>query len=427
MGHRARGLHRRRQCLGLFPPRSCAQPRLSLGRGRHRRLRRRPAALCLGLALWNGRDPILKERLFGLTNGEGNHGEDVKELYYYLDAHAEPCLSADALQISAGRLSLRAAASRRIAGAASNDREYELHRHRRLRRGPLFRRRGRICQGGARRHPDAGHRRQSRPRRGRRCMCCRSSGRATPGRGRADAPTPAAARPRRTTRSTAAHPSLPRDALASADGAARAAVLRQRDQSARGSAASDAGRLLQGRHQRLRRRGRRARGQPGAGRHQVRGASPARRSPAGGNGRACACGCRPMDAAQRPFGRFRRDHSQRRRAEADAFYAALQRRHRRSGRAPRAAPGVRRHALVEAVLLLRRSGNGSTATRRSRRRPQAASTGRNAEWEHLNNADIISMPDKWEYPWYAAWDLAFHCVAAGADRSGVRQATSCCC
>ena len=42
--------------------------------------------LCLALALWNGRDPILKERLFGLTNEEGNHGEDVKELYYHLDA-----------------------------------------------------------------------------------------------------------------------------------------------------------------------------------------------------------------------------------------------------------------------------------------------------------------------------------------------------
>ncbi len=42
--------------------------------------------LCLGLSLWNERDPILKERLFGLTNGEGNHGEDVKELYFYLDA-----------------------------------------------------------------------------------------------------------------------------------------------------------------------------------------------------------------------------------------------------------------------------------------------------------------------------------------------------
>ena len=41
--------------------------------------------LCLALALWNERDPILKERLFGLTNAEGNHGEDVKEYYFYLD------------------------------------------------------------------------------------------------------------------------------------------------------------------------------------------------------------------------------------------------------------------------------------------------------------------------------------------------------
>src|SRR5450755_210476 len=41
--------------------------------------------LCLALGLWNGRDPILKERLFGLTNAEGNHGEDVKECYFYLD------------------------------------------------------------------------------------------------------------------------------------------------------------------------------------------------------------------------------------------------------------------------------------------------------------------------------------------------------
>jgi hypothetical protein len=42
--------------------------------------------LCFALALWNGRDPILKERLFGLTNGEGNHGEDVKEYYFYIDS-----------------------------------------------------------------------------------------------------------------------------------------------------------------------------------------------------------------------------------------------------------------------------------------------------------------------------------------------------
>ncbi len=46
----------------------------------------RECRVCFALALWNGKDPILKERLFGLTGHEGNHGEDVKELYYYLDA-----------------------------------------------------------------------------------------------------------------------------------------------------------------------------------------------------------------------------------------------------------------------------------------------------------------------------------------------------
>ena len=43
--------------------------------------------------------------------------------------------------------------------------------------------------------------------------------------------------------------------------------------------------------------------------------------------------------------------------------------------------------------------------------PSSRLSGRNSNWKHLNNADIISMPDKWEYPWYASWDLAFHCVS----------------
>src|SRR5215218_5848368 len=42
--------------------------------------------LCFAVALWNGKDPIIKERLFGLANAEGNHGEDVKEYYFYLDS-----------------------------------------------------------------------------------------------------------------------------------------------------------------------------------------------------------------------------------------------------------------------------------------------------------------------------------------------------
>src|ERR1043166_1479638 len=46
----------------------------------------REGRLCFALALWNARDPILKERLFGVTGTEGNHGEDVKECYFYLDS-----------------------------------------------------------------------------------------------------------------------------------------------------------------------------------------------------------------------------------------------------------------------------------------------------------------------------------------------------
>jgi hypothetical protein len=42
--------------------------------------------------------------------------------------------------------------------------------------------------------------------------------------------------------------------------------------------------------------------------------------------------------------------------------------------------------------------------------PPERKSGRNHEWQHLYNADVVSMPDKWEYPWYAAWDLAFHCI-----------------
>src|SRR5919202_2571217 len=42
--------------------------------------------------------------------------------------------------------------------------------------------------------------------------------------------------------------------------------------------------------------------------------------------------------------------------------------------------------------------------------PASRKHGRNGDWPHLHNADVISMPDKWEYPWYAAWDLAFHCI-----------------
>jgi hypothetical protein len=43
--------------------------------------------------------------------------------------------------------------------------------------------------------------------------------------------------------------------------------------------------------------------------------------------------------------------------------------------------------------------------------PDSRKTGRNGAWRHLKASDVISMPDTWEYPWFAAWDLAFHCAA----------------
>ena len=54
--------------------------------------------------------------------------------------------------------------------------------------------------------------------------------------------------------------------------------------------------------------------------------------------------------------------------------------------------------------------------------PPASRQGiRNRHWRHLNSMRILSMPDKWEYPWFAAWDLAFHTAALAAHRSGVRE------
>ena len=50
--------------------------------------------------------------------------------------------------------------------------------------------------------------------------------------------------------------------------------------------------------------------------------------------------------------------------------------------------------------------------------------GRNHDWRQLYNADVISMPDKWEYPWYAAWDLAFHCIPLALVDPDVRQAAA---
>ena len=102
--------------------------------------------ICFALALWNGRDPILKERLFGLTGNEGNHGEDVKECYYYLDStptHSYmKCLyKYPQAEFPYGQLVDENRQRGRDVPRVRTD------GHRRLRREPLLRRLRRICQG----------------------------------------------------------------------------------------------------------------------------------------------------------------------------------------------------------------------------------------------------------------------------------------
>ena len=112
--------------------------------------------LCFALAFWNGRDPILKERLFGLTGNQGNHGEDVKECYYYLDStptHSYmKCLyKYPQAEFPYARLLEAKPAAR------AQDPEFELIDTGVFDRGPLLRRLRRVRQGGRQRHPDPHH------------------------------------------------------------------------------------------------------------------------------------------------------------------------------------------------------------------------------------------------------------------------------
>ena len=116
-----------------------------------------------------------------------------------------------------------------------------------------------------------------------------------------------------------------------------------------------------------------------------------------------------------------------RRAEADEFYAAVQQRHRRSRHPAGAAPGASPACCGRKQFYYLDIPEWLDGDPLQPPPPESRLHGRNADWRHLNNADIISVPDKWEYPWYAAWDLAFHCVTLAAIDPGLRQGPACCC
>ena len=243
---------------------------------------------------------------------------------------------------------------------------------------------------------------------------CRRSGSATAGPGRTASPKPVdprRAQARRARRSIAEDEKLGAWKLAAGPDpdrpSARAAVLRQRDQRPAlfGGAAADA--LSEGRHQRPRRQwrgdgqSRTARDEDGllAPRHGRGGRD--RRAPA-------APGARHSGADARSRRRLRAN-ARRPQREADEYYAALRPEGRDRRRSDGDAASLRGNGLEPAILPLRRRAlarwrQGAAASARERK------SGRNAGWRHLSNHHIVAMPDKWEYPWYASWDLAFHCV-----------------
>ncbi len=262
--------------------------------------------LCLSLALWNGKDPILKERLFGLTNAEGNHGEDVKELYYYLDAtpthsYLKMLYKYPQGEFPYARLVEENRAARR--GSAG----IRTARHGRVRRRPLLRRVRRIRQGRAGRHPDAGHGAQSRgPEAAASCTLLPQLWFRNTWSWNPDGHTPELSRGSRR-RSRSSMRELGKFRL-DCDGKPDVAVLRQRDQRSPAVRPGGRHRLFQGCLPRIpRRTANTIAVNPGADRHQGGCAlrvEPFRRAVR--NGAVAACpGQRPNHAPA--FRRFRRD------------------------------------------------------------------------------------------------------------------------
>ncbi len=376
----------------------------------------REGRLCFALALWNGRDAILKERLFGLTNPQGNHGEDVKECYYYLDAiptHAYLRALYKYPQAAFPYDDLVAENARR--GLA--DPEYELtdtgifDSHRYFDVTAEYAKAGpddiliRITV--ANRGPESAAIHVLPTLWFRNTWSWGRSGEGYPGRGclTREANDTIISR----------HPTLGEHRLAvglGPEGEAELLFTENETDAARLFGGTNASRFVKDAfHERV-----------VSGR--VEAVNPA------GSGTKSAAWYRftiPAGAertirlrltaeAERkgpPFGPGFDRLFQRRRQEADAFYA---------DRIPDAAGPDERRVVRQgyAGLLWSQQYYGYVVSDwlagdpASPPPPVERLAGRNADWTHLYNRDVISMPDTWEYPWYAAWDLAFHMIPFAA-------------
>jgi hypothetical protein len=361
--------------------------------------------LCLSLAMWNGKDPILKERLFGLTNSEGNHGEDVKELYYYLDATP----SHSYLKMLYKYPQAAFPYSQLLEESRRRDRE---HTEFELLDTGLFDddRYFDVFVEYAKGAPDeilmqiTAHNRGPDPARLVLLpqLCCRNIWSWKPG----------VAKPTLLGRPGAVEVQHPELGKFRADFDSAATLLFcDNDTNPRrlfgttevSGYFKDAFHeyLVQGKHDAV---------NPG----QIGTKVGALYDLHVASGAVAMVRLRlsPDKVAEpmlRPFADFDAVFDARRR-EADEFYAELQQRI-----VDPDAKLVQRQAFAGMIwnkmfynYSVEEWLDGDSLPPPP---PPERKHGRNRDWRHLYSADVISMPDKWEYPWFAAWDLAFHCIA----------------
>jgi hypothetical protein len=366
----------------------------------------RECRLCFGVALWNGRDPILKERLFGLTGPEGNHGEDVKECYFYLDStptHSYMKALYKYPQAEFPYAALVAESRRR----GKEEPEYELLDTGVFEGNRYFD----VFAEYAKASPDDILIRLTIANRGPEPATLHllptlwfrntwSWGRH--GEGYWDKPSIAAAGPGVL---TAKHETLG-ELLFAAEAAGEFLFTDNETNAARVFKAKNGTPYVKDAFHE----------------YVVAGRRDAV-NPAKTGTKAAALYRLQVPAQDEVVVRLRL--SSKAEAPAQAFGAAFDRTFERrieeadkfhEARTPqRLSPEARRvirqadagllwskqfyHYIVRDWL----AGDPSQPPP-----PKARLEGRNSDWTHLFNRDVISMPDKWEYPWYAAWDLAFH-------------------
>ncbi|HZK91120.1 MAG TPA: glucosidase [Stellaceae bacterium] len=352
---------------------------------------------CLGLALWNGKDPILKERLFGLTNSQGNHGEDVKELYYYTDGTPTHSYMRMLYKYphAAFPYSQLVEENRR---RGQNDPEFEL-----IDTGVFDDNRyfdidieyakaasdDILCQVTVtNRGPEAATL-HVLPQLWARNVWSWSPGSDKPEfAGHGDGSV------------TTFHPRMP--GMRFTCEGAHEFLFCENETNPRRLFGMDATGFFK----------------DGINDYIVNGDTKAVNPAKTGTKVAAHCRADLAPGAEARF-RFRLaavaegedfDAAMRERhTEADEFYAAVQ-----YAMTDADARMVQRQALAGLLwskqfyaLDVRHWLHGDPS-----QPPPPASRlhGRNWDWGHLYNSDVVLMPDKWEYPWYAAWDLAFHCV-----------------